>query len=310
MTFRFIDRERLQAELAHLEALIEELPPEFEIDRLSLEARKEEVNKELAEASTAIQHEPARVRLIFNGSPVAGQRGIDAMFATKAVDAYQELVWKTAAIRGAKKKSEKRLSITGVVRGSFGLVLEELIEGFDQDEEDRELLRDAVEEANRLVVAAGQSDDAFVDATEELDERTLGALKKFVQVLHESRATIGIQSAETDSKLGLEELHGALQRSLAPPPTESTENVEGTFLGVLAGSRTFEFSSGGTVYRGKLMGSLDDSTLTIFFRKTCVARIRTKTWKSAGRTFKRHTLLGLFPAKAPPSQVPPLPQPA
>lgn len=127
-------QERLQlfAEKTSLERMLEKLPESSVIDRMSLEARKAEVEDALV-AAPAPSREPVRARLTFRGKPIIGSHGMYAEFGAKAVNAFADAVAaigasQTTALgtRGAiPNRGESQLLITGTALGSFGFELEE-----------------------------------------------------------------------------------------------------------------------------------------------------------------------------------------
>jgi hypothetical protein len=77
------ERHQLLAEKTSLERMLAGLPESSVIDRMSLEARKAEVEKALAAAS-APAREHVRARLTFRGKPIIGSHGMFAEFGAKA----------------------------------------------------------------------------------------------------------------------------------------------------------------------------------------------------------------------------------
>ena len=90
----------LLAEKTALEQMIAETPKEEVIDRASLTARLESVERMLADAARD-EREPARVRLTFKGRPVVASHGVFAEFGMKAVNGFKRdaRAWNLATAR-------------------------------------------------------------------------------------------------------------------------------------------------------------------------------------------------------------------
>ncbi len=83
-----LERKHLLADLDERNRLIDQMPESDVIDRMSLEARKEEVGAALS-AGPVPTREPVRARLTFRGAPIIGSHGMFAEFGAKAINALR-----------------------------------------------------------------------------------------------------------------------------------------------------------------------------------------------------------------------------
>jgi hypothetical protein len=196
------ERHRLLAEKTSLERMLAGLPESSVIDRLSLEARKEEVEKALAAAPVPAR-EPARARLVFRGKPIVGNHGMFAEFAAKAINAFADAVAaigasRTTALgtRGAlPNREEYQLLITGTALGSFGFELEEA----PKDETlfpEPSLVDHAIEQTRRIMEASLGTDDELTEAIADADPRAVEALRGFLKTLGDQEAVCALEFKE------------------------------------------------------------------------------------------------------------------
>lgn len=201
----------------------------------------------------------ASVALYFSGKPVIGSRGIAADFASKALGSFQEIVSKTYAKvelgslgeRGRiPLKGSTELMVTGLTHGSFGFVLDELV---DQEELHDTALKTIVHDVAGLLLEIGSvNDEDFEKAAEGLDARTLSALRIFFKHMDSSEASIRIVEGDQDFTLDERAVHRGRVRTEATQIDESTEVVEGIMRGFLPEHRRFELQldNGEFIYGG------------------------------------------------------------
>lgn len=298
------NRARLEAELVQVRSLLEEIPRERFFERMGLESRAAELERELAAPDPGPLHERTRVAILFGGRPVVGTRGIDARFAAKAVQGYQEVVSKVFATQlvgelGASGpvplEEASHLHITDLPRGSFGFQLEALgpeapLALFPQAPP----LLEAVEQANAILAAASESDEAFADAVAEVGARVHSAIKGFFSTVSDAEATFRLESEKMHLSFDAERVGAALARAAAARIEETDARIPGTFLGVLGGSGKFEHrTEDGTVVSGRIAASRQPGEFADWFNKSCVAQVRVVTLRKSGRELKRYTLLRL-----------------
>jgi hypothetical protein len=251
----------LRADLAAIEALLaartEEQDP---VGWFQYSIRKAEIEGAIRHLDATAEKQ-AKVGLFFGGRPVLGAKGIRADFAGQAIDRFQDLVSKRyaslevgpLATRGPVPWRESaQLLITDVVRGSFGFLLEENTSSSTLIDSS---LKEVVAEIAELVVKVASFDDEVFDsAAEALDNRVLGALKGFFQLLDDAGATLRIVEGEKELLLDRASVEIGRQR------TESMEIVERpseTLVGhlyLLPISRRFELhrQDDGTVIKGSV----------------------------------------------------------
>lgn len=195
----------LQAESAALNHLLSMSTEEDDpIGHLQFKERLEEISSQIEEIS-ARQTYTAQIAAFFGGSPVIGSHGIYASFLAKATDGLQDIVDKQAAAeefgslagRGpVRNRKNTRLMVTDVIRGSFGIVLEEFSPNADLTET---ALKRIVDEVAHLIAKIGTASmEEFSEAVEHLDERSLQSFKNFFELLADSDATLRLVFGEQD----------------------------------------------------------------------------------------------------------------
>lgn len=219
--------------------IVGEIQLEHRIDDLAqkLESLKEET----------IADNSASVALFFGGQPVLGSKGISADFAGLAIEQFQNLVAKVFAATEIGELGERgkipfrgdsELMVTGLARGSFGFILDEMS---DQTHLDKSQLSEVIDQASVLMRdTAGRDDEIFESLLEDLEPRTLIALKEIFSNLDSSKATIRVVEKELDFTLDGVAIHRAKVRTEATSIEEETNEIEGTLVGFLPEHRKFE----------------------------------------------------------------------
>jgi hypothetical protein len=273
-SLRKLEHDRTRAELASLEALLDQLHEQDLMMRLGLEARRDEL-------IAAIQHfdeqeeATASAALFFGGRPVAGSRGIESEFGGSAVTKFQDLVAKLLAReigelgqRGVvPNKDAARLHITNVVRGSFGFLLEEIE---PQQEMVRTALKSAVDNASKLLRAFTEpNDEKFQEAVEAVDNRIVSTAREFFDLMRDSGATLRLVAGESDDSFGAQAVARAAERAETTDVEQAEETIEGQLNGVLPDAHQFEFRTTGPrgTIRGKVDRKLTNEELAIFNRQ-------------------------------------------
>ena len=251
----------LVAELAELDTMLAELNPKSITSRLSLQNRKRTVERKLEtlgqESDTA-----AFVQLLFTGTPVLDTRAIDASFAADAIYSYQDMLTKATAVRrGSLGKrgviagaatEQARFYLTGLVRGSFGFVLEENPVNTPSlfDTSLKSMVQEVTQTMNKFCNLTEGDYDVFI---QDLDKRLFASFKNFFKLLHESGAQLKV--VESDGRFSFDERNilNAYKRVEATQVDEEEQQVNGTLLGLTPISGTFDFlSSNSTPYSGKI----------------------------------------------------------
>ena len=299
-------RQRLEAQRAQLESLLESIPQNRRLERLGFESQLEEVQRELETLTASPGIRPAETDLVFYGTPVVEADGIDAVFASNVISSYQDLVTKAHAARESVLKgsgpvpgeSLSHLHITGVIHGSFGFQLREIVSSDDVPAQtslftNETPLYATVEAVAALVEAAGQDDDAFVDLVQDLNPRVHDAMRQFFEVVRKAGASFSLATATRTTEFDYDRIAAAMDRASVTIQDEQDKRVLGVFLGALGGSRVFEHQADAERIRGKADPNLDLTALTEWQYKQCVAVLRVTRWQRGGRTLLRYTLLGL-----------------
>ena len=139
-----LEREFLQSDVAQVRALMVACAEgDDPIGQYQYEQRLKRLESQLAEFPRQIAEQPASVALLFGGVPVVGTAGIQARFATHAVQQFQKMITQRYAsqesgtlasggrVPGSK---ESHLLVTNIARGSFGFVLQSANATHDVDQ--------------------------------------------------------------------------------------------------------------------------------------------------------------------------------
>ena len=180
-----------------------------------------------------------------------GSRGISANFAGAALEKFQELVSRTFVKTELGALGERgpiplqqsaKLMVTGVTRGSFGFVLDELS---DQTEIADTALKSMVEEVASLIErTASPNELEFEQVAETLDVRTLTALKDFFVTLDSGKATFRLVEGIVDFTFDASSIYRARQRTEATSIKEKEDDIMGILDGFLPDHRKFEARAG------------------------------------------------------------------
>lgn len=247
----------LRAEAAGLQELLEDAEKVGDIvGELQYKERMEEIAEELANLANSDTH-LASIAMFFSGKPVIGSRGIAADFAGKLLESYQDIVSKTFAkaevgVLGERGrvplKQSADLMVTGLTHGSFGFVLEELA---DQTELHDTALKEILSSVSDLLLHVGaENENDFDEATEELDPRSLVALREFFKGLDIAGAQVRFVEDAREFSLDEKAVHRGRVRTEAIDIDERTEVISGVLIGFLPDHRKFELHNedGVTIY--------------------------------------------------------------
>lgn len=253
-----LERDRTVAELASIESLLAGLTDEDVMTRLSLEDRRDELQRAVAELA-AFDDGTASVALFFGGRPVAGQRGVESEFAGTAVAKFQDLVAKLLVQeigdlgqRGpVPNKAASTMHITSIVRGSFGFLMEELQ---SQGELVDTALSRAVIDASILMAAFGNEDEgAFESAVGDVDSRVLTTAGEFFSLLKDNQATLRLVAGAHDDAFNRHAIELAVERAATTEVGEEFDEIDGQLIGTLPDGHMFEFRNLiGDILRGRV----------------------------------------------------------
>lgn len=286
------------AEKTSLERMLASLPESSVIDRMSLEARKAEVEEALAAAPTPAR-QPVHARLTFRGKPIVGSYGMFAEFGAKAISTFTDAVAAIGAsqitalgTRGAlPNREEYQLLITGTAVGSFGFELEEAPSGETLFPE-MSSVDHAIEQTLRIMEASIGTDDELTEAIADADPRAVEALRAFLQTLADQEAICALEFKEegfrfadvgqvrrSEGRLRQDNIHGEDKR------------LSGQFLGVLPHRRTFEFqvSESDEIITGKAGKDIEDAAaINDILERSLTIQVHAKR---AGSGRPKYTLL-------------------
>jgi hypothetical protein len=265
----FKEYQFLRAELGELERMLADLPASHVIERMSLEARKQDVEEELA-SQPAPTRQPVRAHLTFRGRPVVGSHGVFAEFGAAAVAAFSEAV---AAVGASQSKplgsrgvlparDDHRLLITGTAQGSFGFQLEEAaVEDLALFPKESPL-EDAIAQTKAILQASLGTNDELSEALSETDPRALDAIRKFLEVMAKNDAMCALAFKDAVFRFAdLGQVRQSLTRLEQGNIHEKEEQLAGAFVGVLPHRRNFEFRLADTseVISGKVGTAIADA---------------------------------------------------
>ena len=302
-------RDTLAADIAAAEAVLRGLPENDLAGRASFGARINELKDELAELARASDN-LASVALFFDGDPVSGSYGIQADFAGKALVAFQETLARTVAFsesgplssRGPVPwRSASTMSITNVLRGSFGFLLEET------DPRGMPLFRSSLREAVGSVADAishimDKNDEPYSKLIEKMDSRVFQSFRGFIRVLDESRASLRMVEGDRDLRFKRDDVSRARDRLEASDITETEFDADVELLGLLPFQRRFELRLTETdeILRGSVGPRISESYLKRIEDEERVVGIRWKATlerrvvrNSTGRELVTYTLTDL-----------------
>lgn len=259
------------------------------VGELQLEHRLKILTEQLNELKeNRLNDNNASVALFFGGKPVLGSKGIAAEFAGLALEQFQNLISKTFATcevgelgeRGKIPfKAQSELMITGLARGSFGFVLDEMS---DQTEIEASELSHVINKATYLIRDTAAQDDAvFEIMIEELDPRTLIALRDFFSNLDTSEATLRVVEKNTDILLDSSAIHRGKIRTEATTIEEKTTEIPGILVGFLPEHRKFEMrtNDGNLIYGSATKEAVEqfEKASETVIGKSCLTKVTIKT---------------------------------
>ncbi len=262
-------RQRLEAESASLQRLIDHTSSTDILGRVSLDARLRGVRKELEKLGRQLGTR-AEIALVFNGAPVAGAAAIEASFGSKAIDAFQRTVATAFAVQASDGRVGQRgptissemaaLHITGVVHGSFGFILEEIDPKGEQWTDSA--LKTAADATVRLLERVSAPDEAEAEAAlEEVNDRLFVNIRDFVKLVHDHKATLTISEKDRTLELNSPALARAYERVANATIVDEELTLDGILQGILPGARRFEFRGGGFEIKGKVARDISEEYL-------------------------------------------------
>lgn len=209
-----MERDHLQARIATVQFMINDLSPDDRISRIGLVEHIEELKEELAAMPDIAYPESASVDLYFSGKPVFAQQGISTDFSQKLLEHFQATVTAIKAEldgyvlheRGEVPNSHtSKLHITGIVRGSFGFRLEEILEQHQLplpspgEEKATSPLQKAIEKTIDTFIALSKKNEEELESiVGDMNARTFNHIKKFIELMHKQEANFRLASGAKD----------------------------------------------------------------------------------------------------------------
>ncbi|RDS80846.1 hypothetical protein DWU98_12940 [Dyella monticola] len=256
---RRLQKESLAAERATISQLLSEARGVDDIvGVMQFESRLAEIERELVELGS-LNVTRASVAMYFGGPKVLGMQGIDADFASNVIGNFQDLVSKSFTAmevgdmgsRGpVPHRAETNLMVTGVTRGSFGFVLEELGNQSEAFETPLTVVVDDV--ASLINEIASAEEEAFAERIASIDSRMISASRNLFGTLSKAEATVRIVEGDREINLGRLEVERGRERTEFLEVKEDPGIIlTGLLLGLLPQHKRFEFQlSDGDVISG------------------------------------------------------------
>ena len=211
----------------------------------ALAERAEAIGRQLAELPVG-KKEPRTV-LFFSGKPVQGSLGIDANFAGRILEPFQNMVMADYAGRwhgpvGGRGRrtgeAESRMLLTGLPRGSFGM---ELTKANNEELFDEDQLADTLTHVTRLVESASRSDEDFAAALDETAPRVIQNLREFLEVVSKGEAGMRLETGDLRCTMTPVQAHEAFERVSDTITNDEEIELPGVFKGLLLESWRFDF---------------------------------------------------------------------
>lgn len=296
------DREFLKVQLLETQRL-KELVGDHPLMSISFAEREQQLKEKIA--ALPLGHKEARTVLFFSGEPVQGSLGIDASFAGRVLEPFQDMVMADYADRwhgsvGSRGRrpgeAESRLLLTGLPRGSFGLELAraESDELFAEGQ-----LADTLAHVTRLVEASGRSDEDFAAQLDETAPRVIQNLREFLEVIAKGKAGLRLESGDFRCTMNPVEVNEAYNRVAGTITKDEPVQIPGVFKGVLLESWRFDFvTDENHAVSGKIDENLTEEQVVElnkkFFNSRCLASlVKTTVRFKNGRVRTTYVLKGL-----------------
>lgn len=282
-----------------LDDVPEELLPEPEAELPEL--ADHERDGLLAEQNRLVEQRSrvARTRMLFEGRPVRGRRGISAAFAGEALSGYQAIV---SLAYGYRRKGGLRstgpiperggstLVLTDLPRGSVGF---ELVEDVEQERVLPTDLSEVVADVGALLDAAASSDSAYAEAVADFDHRIVTALNDFLGKLKKAEATMKLDVQGREYLFDAARLAEAVERTASAPREDYDRPMVGTLIGFLPTDRRFELQAPDRIIKGKIARDADAGAIASYFQKGCTAHLHVVTVERLGQTAEAFTLVSV-----------------
>jgi len=295
-------RDFLKVQLLETQRMME-MAGDHPVMSVALAEREREFSQQLAAIPPGSRE--SRAVLFFSGEPVHGSSGIDATFASRVLEPFQNMVRADYADRWHGRVGERgrrhgeaqsRLMLTGLPRGSFGLELA-LAENDDLFVDGE--LADTLAHITRLVAAAARSDEDFAAELDGVAPRVVQNLRAFLDVIARNKAGLRLESGDFLCDMSPAQATAAYTRVAETTTSDETVTVSGILKGVLLESWKFNFApDGDDVIEGRIDESLTQDQVIAFnrdfFNQQCRATLlKTSVVFRNGRVRTTYRLMGL-----------------
>jgi hypothetical protein len=252
--------------------------------------------------------------IFFGPGPAIGSAGLDAKFASRILNSYQDIVSNqfAATFHGALRRAgrrrgenDSRLYLTALPRGSFGLQLSQPhIEDFVAAQEVARVMEGVAD----LVAAASEDDDAFATALERFHPRVLTPLRALLETIATAGSDCRMISGHREASLSKEKVAEAAKRATDAKTRQDEVEFEGVFDGLLLQSGKFEFEPiGQSIVSGWLAEDVTDEQAQHWGALTgrmAKAKLRMTTFTTPNRQRRlAYELLSLEPINEAPVAV-------
>jgi hypothetical protein len=296
------ERDFLRVQLLDTQRLLE-LSNQHPLMSVALKERERELKEKIA--ALPLGSKEARTVLFFSGEPVQGSFGIDASFAGRVLEPFQNMVmadfsdrWHgVVGSRGRRfGEANSRLLLTALPRGSFGLELARAENGelFEEDQ-----LADTLAHVTKLVESSARSDEDFAAELDETAPRVIQNLRQFLEVVAKGNAGLRLESGDYRCSMSPIEANEAFNRVAGTITSDEMIRMPGVLKGVLLESWKFDFV---TVENHRIGGKIDENLTQDdvaalnreFFNEQCAATLlKTTVLFKNGRVRTTYTLRGL-----------------
>lgn len=297
-------KEILTTDLIGLRELTETMPDDPLAGPLA-QSRIASLEEEIGQVGEGPPRIP-EAEMFFGPGPAIGSAGLDAKFASRILNSYQDIISNqfAATFHGALRRAgrrrgenDSRLYLTALPRGSFGLQLSQPhVEDFVAAQE----VARVMDEVTDLVAASAEDDSSFTAALQRFHPRVLPPLRALLETMATAGSDCRMISGTKQVRLTKEKVSFASARVTAAQTRRDEFEFDGVFDGVLLQSGKFEFEpQGQSLITGWLAENVTDEQAEEWGRltgkpaKACV-QITTVTTPNGERRLA-YELLALSP---------------
>ena len=249
----------LRAEIDTVTNFLEKIPSNRFLERLSFEARLQELKEKLDSVDTLRINKKAIIT--FRGKPVYKSQGISADFSGKAIESLNDMVSSVVASLNGKlnymgvipDREQHQLMVTGTAVGSFGFEFE-LPRPKDLFAH-RNTAETALADIQKLFeLALNGTDEDISSIVSDIHPRAVNKVSDFLGLLQRYESTFAMEYDNRLTRINTaDQLNSIINRLANENIKEYTASFQGEFQGFLPNSRTFEFKEvNGDIIKGKV----------------------------------------------------------